>query len=375
MKPSVREDTGVLTNIVAVDNGGDESPAPPTRARYFKLIDDALGLGAGREDETAHEDSKQERIRQLRMRRGSANATETYKMSLDKIQRRAKATDDLLLDQLSLSIPALLQGQHLINQRIPISEELAVSNACLRKFDFEGKHYFYISGTQRNPYEHTFAPVLVIYQYFNSPDALSQQPAKNAGHVAGDDTADGDWWSENMRNSTLKSEHWNADSHIIDKDRQRPIKLAEIQLNNHFMPLHSINSDLVIHQGQYLFYLKIENEVETNSIRLNLCRYDVILKQEQILYHSEDIMDFDKSEQVHVFASCGVFASTVDDQMDIAQVETDIDEFIESKYILIQYSQKNSLEYSIRKISDFENDLVYEHKHIHSDYTELGSQT
>ena len=139
------------------------------------------------------------------------------------------------------------------------------------------------------------------------------------------------------------------------------------------MPLHCINSDLVIQNGKYLFYLKIENEIETNSIRLDLCRYDVILQKEEILHHTEDIMDYDRKEQVHVFASCGVFASAVDDPKNMGQYETDIDKFIESKFILIQYSQKNSLEYSIRKISDFENDLVYEHKHIHSDYTSLGS--
>ena len=40
---------------------------------------------------------------------------------------------------------------------------------------------------------------------------------------------------------------------------------------------------------------------------------------------------------------------------------------------MIQYSQKNSLEYSIRKISDFENDLIYEHKQIHTEYTSLGT--
>ena len=97
------------------------------------------------------------------------------------------------------------------------------------------------------------------------------------------------------------------------EEPRRPVKLAEICLNNQFMPLHCINSDLVIQSGQYLFYLKIANDVDISSIRLELCRYDVILQNEEILFSAEDIMDYDKMEKAHVFASCGVFASSAID--------------------------------------------------------------
>jgi len=89
-----------------------------------------------------------------------------------------------------------------------VSDFFEIQNGYLSKFSVGERNFFYILGYNLSGSKYT--PILIIYEYFSE----------------------------------------------IGK---RPEKLEEVALNNKYLTLRAINSQLVYVSGEFLYYFKIEN--------------------------------------------------------------------------------------------------------------------
>ena len=78
-------------------------------------------------------------------------------------------------------------------------------------------------------------------------------------------------------------------------------------------------------------------------------------------------MDYDEEEEANVYAACAIFGG-VSGEKEIAESWEAIKKPL---YIITVFSQKDNLEYSIRKADDLKVDLAYEHKQVGRDYRRL----
>ena len=81
-----------------------------------------------------------------------------------------------------------------------------------------------------------------------------------------------------------------------------------------------------------------------------------------------DRMDYDEQEEASVYAACAIFGSSMSGEKEIGESWEAIKKHL---YVITVFSQKDNLEYSIRKADDLQADLAYEHKQVGRDYRRL----
>ena len=198
----------------------------------------------------------------------------------------------------------------------PISDFFDIQNGYLCKFGVEERNFFYILGY--NLFGSKYTPILIIYEYFSELG-------------------------------------------------KKPEKLEEIALNNKYLLLRAINSNLVHVKGEFLYYFKIENNDTDQTICYTLCQYSVIDQVEEQLESQLGTMDYDEADEANVYAACGIFGGMSSEQEDDSSWEA----IKKHLYVITVFSQKDNLEYSIRKADNLGVDLAYEHKQVGKDYRRL----
>jgi hypothetical protein len=131
----------------------------------------------------------------------------TFEMSLENSIEPDKIIEKHTFCQLD-DILAATDPANAASHTFSISDFFEIQNGYLFKFSVEDRNFFYILGY--NLFGSKYTPILIIYEYFFE----------------------------------------------IGK---KPEKLEEVALNNKYLLLRAINSQLVYVSGEFLYYFKIEN--------------------------------------------------------------------------------------------------------------------
>lgn len=78
-------------------------------------------------------------------------------------------------------------------------------------------------------------------------------------------------------------------------------------------------------------------------------------------------MDYDEVDEVNVYAACGIFGGLGGEK----EQDESWEAIKKHLYVVTVFSQKDNLEYSIRKADNLQVDLAYEHKQVGRDYRRL----